>query len=220
VLPLADGSVLVVIGDVMGRGVAAAIVMGQVRAALRAYALLDPDPVLVLTRLDRLVATLGVPEQIVTVLAGVISPDRSVIRLACAGHLPPVLTAPGAAARLVVVPEDPRAAASARQWLRRLLDDWRVPADVADDATTCLSEVVTNAVIHAGSGARVAAEIDEGRLLVSVVDTGRRGSAQRRDLATDEIRGRGLAVVEALATAWSADRRSDGTLVWFEFDLG
>jgi hypothetical protein len=68
--------------------------MGQMRAALRAYALLDPDPVLVLTRLDRLVATLGIPEQIVTVLAGVISPDRSVVRLACAGHLPPALTTP------------------------------------------------------------------------------------------------------------------------------
>jgi anti-sigma regulatory factor (Ser/Thr protein kinase) len=319
VLPLADGSVLVVIGDVMGRGVAAATVMGQVRAALRAYALLDSDPVLVLTRMDRLVATLGVPEQIVTVLAGVISPDRSVVRLACAGHVPPALTAPGAAARLVVVPEDPplglavgertgvtvslpaggalvlttdglveaadlpveeglarlcdlldgparppqdlcswltaefgaltgdddrallvvastvgrarrgdqlsvpadpRAPSSARRWLRRLLHDWRVPADVVDDATTCLSEVVTNAVIHAGSGARVAAELDEGRLLVSVVDTGRLGSAQRGDLANDEIRGRGLAVVEALATAWSSERRSDGTLVWFEFDLG
>jgi hypothetical protein len=36
---------------------------------------------------------------------------------------------------------------------------------------------------------------------------------------TDEIRGRGLAVVEALATEWSTERRSDGTLVWFEFDL-
>lgn len=118
------------------------------------------------------------------------------------------------------LPADPRAASTARRWLRGLLDGWRVPGAAVDDAVTCLSEVVTNAVIHAGSGARVAAELDEGRLLVSVVDTGRRGSAQRRDPVADEIRGRGLAVVEALATAWSTQRRSDGTLVWFEFDLG
>lgn len=66
------------------------------------------------------------------------------------------------------LPADLRAASTARRWLRRLLDGWQIPGEVVDDATTCLSEVVTNAVIHAGSGARVAAELDEGRLLVSV----------------------------------------------------
>ncbi len=107
VLPLHDGSILVVIGDVMGRGVPAGVVMGQVRAALRAYALLDATPELVLARLDRLVATLGVPEQIIAVLVGVVSADRSVARFASAGHPPPVCTAPGTSARLAVTPEDP-----------------------------------------------------------------------------------------------------------------
>ena len=44
VMPLADGRVVVALGDVMGKGVPAAIVMGQVRVAMRAYALIDPDP--------------------------------------------------------------------------------------------------------------------------------------------------------------------------------
>ena len=44
VIPLADGRVAVALGDVMGKGVPAAIVMGQVRAAMRAYALIDPAP--------------------------------------------------------------------------------------------------------------------------------------------------------------------------------
>ena len=55
-MPLADGRVAVALGDVMGKGVPAAVVMGQVRAALRAYALIDPDPGVLLQRLDVLVA--------------------------------------------------------------------------------------------------------------------------------------------------------------------
>ena len=52
-LELADGRLVVFIGDVMGRGVAAAASMAQVRAAVRAYAALDPSPARVLRRLDR-----------------------------------------------------------------------------------------------------------------------------------------------------------------------
>ena len=57
VLPLDDGRVAVTLGDVMGKGVTAAIVMGQVWAALRDYALIDPSPEVVLGRLDTLVAS-------------------------------------------------------------------------------------------------------------------------------------------------------------------
>ena len=68
VIPLSDGRVVVALGDVMGKGVPAAIVMGQVRSAMRAYALIDPAPSVMLSRLDTLVNSLGVPEQIVTVI--------------------------------------------------------------------------------------------------------------------------------------------------------
>jgi serine phosphatase RsbU (regulator of sigma subunit)/anti-sigma regulatory factor (Ser/Thr protein kinase) len=101
VLPLADGSVVVSLGDVMGRGVGAAVVMGEVRAALRAYAVLDPEPGVVLARLDELVNT-SIPDQIVTVAYGLVSADRATATLAVAGHPPPLLvprTGPAAVLR-------------------------------------------------------------------------------------------------------------------------
>ena len=99
VMPLADERVVVALGDVMGKGVPAAIVMGQVRSAMRAYALIDPAPSVMLGRLDTLVNSLGVPEQIVTLIYGVIAADRQSIRLAVAGHPPPhPRTADGGAA--------------------------------------------------------------------------------------------------------------------------
>src|SRR4029078_9965640 len=54
VIPLADGRVGVVMGDVVGRGIPAASLMGQLRNALRAYAVEGYNPATVLERLDRL----------------------------------------------------------------------------------------------------------------------------------------------------------------------
>ena len=64
---LDDGRLLMFIGDVMGRGVAAAAAMAQVRAAVRAYAAIDPEPAQVLGRLDRMFDLYG-SEQLVTLL--------------------------------------------------------------------------------------------------------------------------------------------------------
>jgi anti-sigma regulatory factor (Ser/Thr protein kinase) len=92
---------------------------------------------------------------------------------------------------------------------------------VADDAVRCLSEVVTNAVIHAGTPTRVTIEMAESRILVTVLDAGRRGTVCRRsDAQIDDVGGRGLAVLDAVASAWSSERRAGGTAVWFELDAG
>jgi hypothetical protein len=72
VMTLRDGSVVVVLGDVMGKGLPAAIVMSEVRSATRAYALLDPDPAVVLERLERLITSLPFGDQVVTMLYGVV----------------------------------------------------------------------------------------------------------------------------------------------------
>src|SRR5436190_11737106 len=50
VVDLPDGSAAVALGDVMGKGTAAAVMMAEMRSALRAYALLDPAPPVVLER--------------------------------------------------------------------------------------------------------------------------------------------------------------------------
>jgi anti-sigma regulatory factor (Ser/Thr protein kinase) len=306
----------------MGKGVGAAIVMGQVRAALRAYALIDPTPDLVLERLDLLVSSLGMAEQIVTVAYAVVDASRDRLTLALAGHPSPILATTGSepvqldlpagpplglgagpwqATEVVLPPEallllfsdglvetrtlgladgvhelcervadidqrrrhprelcarlaelmrrhdsdddvtmlavmstagmsmrtataefpaDSSASPMARRALAGWLSGWEVDEDVADTAALCLSELVTNAIIHSGTTPRVTARLDAERLLVLVQDQGHRGTARRaEDHDPEDISGRGLMLVESLATAWSAEHSADGTTVWFELDL-
>ncbi len=94
VFPLPSGWTGLVIGDVSGHGLASAVVMGRIRSALRAYALVSDDPAEVLSLLDRKVHHFEAGS-LTTALYTMISPDRSVVRLSSAGHLPPVLAVPG-----------------------------------------------------------------------------------------------------------------------------
>ena len=87
---LRDGRVAVAIGDVMGRGVDAAAAMAQIRAALRAFVAVDPEPEAVLHRLDVLYETFPT-EQLVTMLYAVADPGRDDITLVNAGHPSPLL---------------------------------------------------------------------------------------------------------------------------------
>ena len=90
VLPLSGGLVGLAIGDVMGRGVEAAAVMGQLRAALRAYAMVEQSPSAVLSLLDAAVDSLE-SSAITTCLYAVLDPRTRRLRIASAGHLPPLL---------------------------------------------------------------------------------------------------------------------------------
>ncbi|GIJ59224.1 PP2C family protein-serine/threonine phosphatase [Virgisporangium aurantiacum] len=104
---LPSGHVGIVIGDVAGNGLHAAIVMGRIRSALRAYALETPDPAEVLTRLDRKVQ-LFEPGAMATVCYAVLDPRDDSLVISSAGHLPPLTTAPdGSIGRLDVKPDPP-----------------------------------------------------------------------------------------------------------------
>jgi PAS domain S-box-containing protein len=92
-LELGDGSLGVAMGDVVGHGLGAAALMGQLRHATRAYALEGHPPGAVLDGLDRLVRSLE-GGQMATLLYLVVEPDRSKVRLASAGHVPPLLVGP------------------------------------------------------------------------------------------------------------------------------
>ncbi|GIH19914.1 PP2C family protein-serine/threonine phosphatase [Rugosimonospora africana] len=102
---LPSGYVGIVIGDVVGNGLRAAVVMGRIRSALRAYALESDDPADVLSRLDRKIQ-LFEPDAVATVIYAVIEPTRQRMIVSIAGHPPPVLAAPGTAARLLDAPAD------------------------------------------------------------------------------------------------------------------
>jgi phosphoserine phosphatase RsbU/P len=90
VFGLPSGHVGVVIGDVAGSGLRAAVVMGRIRSALRAYALESDDPSDVLTRLDRKIQVFE-PDAMATAVYAVVSPDRNTLSLSYAGHLPPFM---------------------------------------------------------------------------------------------------------------------------------
>jgi serine phosphatase RsbU (regulator of sigma subunit)/anti-sigma regulatory factor (Ser/Thr protein kinase) len=106
VIELGGGRTALVVGDVMGRGVQAAAVMGQLRAAVRAYARLDLPPADLLESLDGLVRDIG-EDQIVTCIYAVFDPADQRLRFANAGHLPPIIATPGGECRLVGGDENP-----------------------------------------------------------------------------------------------------------------
>jgi serine phosphatase RsbU (regulator of sigma subunit) len=102
---LPSGHTGVVIGDIAGSGLRAAVVMGRIRSALRAYALETDDPADVLTRLDRKIQ-LFEPGATATAIYAVIAPDRCTVTISQAGHLPPALIDSDGGATLVPAPTD------------------------------------------------------------------------------------------------------------------
>ena len=100
VIPLPGGRVGMAIGDVVGRGVRAAAMMGQLRVALRAYAMELGSPAAVAGRVARFVRTLD-SEQMGTCVYAVLDPRSGELRFTIAGHPPPlVLSADGEASFL------------------------------------------------------------------------------------------------------------------------
>ncbi|MEU0783171.1 SpoIIE family protein phosphatase [Streptomyces sp. NPDC006173] len=87
VITLGGGRTALVIGDVMGRGVRAAAVMGQLRTAVRAYARLDLPPHEVLQLLDGLATEIDA-NQIATCVYAIHDPNEGRLVYASAGHLP------------------------------------------------------------------------------------------------------------------------------------
>ena len=311
---LDDGRIFLAIGDVVGHGVLAAAVMGQVRAGLRVLALRRPDPVQVLAGLDAFVASLGT-EMFATALVAVFDPVTGSLELAAAGHPAPLvrraagteflpliagpplgIAAPRSAYRTVLhqddvcvlftdglvevagqsldiglaelaaladsrreiadprrlcslllaelgtgsddtavmiltrdeglrrtatldVPAEASAPGTARGWLRTMLARWDVSDDLRQRALLGVNELVTNALLHARSPAHVELDLDDRRLLVLVTDRGLAATVAVQDNDPAAVRGRGLALVEALADAWGNERTSRGTTVWFELSL-
>jgi anti-sigma regulatory factor (Ser/Thr protein kinase) len=113
VIELGAGRTALVIGDVMGRGVQAAAVMGQLRSAIRAYTRLDLPPDELLGHLDGLVRELG-GDQIVSCVYAVFDPAEQVLRMANAGHLPPVVIAADRTATVLAEATDPPLGVSSR----------------------------------------------------------------------------------------------------------
>ncbi len=106
VFPLPGNRIGIVIGDVSGHGLASAVVMGRLRSALRAYALDNDSPNVVLDKLDRKAHHFEAGAM-ATVAYGIVDLVRHRLRFCLAGHLPPVLAVPGQPSVFVDAAPDP-----------------------------------------------------------------------------------------------------------------
>jgi anti-sigma regulatory factor (Ser/Thr protein kinase) len=111
---------------------------------------------------------------------------------------------------------------AAREYVRAALASWDC-GDLAEVAVLLTSELVTNAVVHAGTALRLAVSYDWPELVVEVSDgselpvtePGRRSSPVAPDVG-----GRGLLLVEFLAARWGVRRETSGKTVWFALRSG
>ena len=95
ILLLPDGTVGLAMGDVVGRGIGAASLMGQLRNALRAYALEGQPPGEILARLNRMLDSGSRGEQMATLVYGTLDLRTGEFLLANAGHPPPAVVTRG-----------------------------------------------------------------------------------------------------------------------------
>jgi GAF domain-containing protein len=101
---LTGGRLAVVVGDVMGHGIAAAAAMAHVRAAVRAYLVLDPDPSAVVTHLQQMFDELEMT-RLVSLSYAVLDPQAARLDIVNAGAMPPLaVDAEGSADYLPVPP--------------------------------------------------------------------------------------------------------------------
>ncbi|GAA1937229.1 SpoIIE family protein phosphatase [Streptomyces sodiiphilus] len=116
-----------------------------------------------------------------------------------------------------------RSVATARGFVRDTLQGWGL-TDLIDDAVVLTSELVTNAVVHAGTAAEVRCLRDDKGVRIEVVD---RHPDRELPLAevtrgitpdTDSEGGRGLLLCAAIATRWGVEYTTSDKCVWFRLD--
>lgn len=90
--------------------------------------------------------------------------------------------------------------------------------DQRDVAVLLTDELVTNALVHGGGRFSLTVQMDEAVLRVSVADRSLEVPRVLRP-SGDREHGRGMAIIDALATAWGTDQQPDQKTVWFELAL-
>ena len=121
-------------------------------------------------------------------------------------------------------------AASAGLVRRRLVEDLNrlgLASELVDSAALLVSELIGNAVRHArplpGNVLRVSWELARDRLLLRVTDGGSTDQPRMKEAGPQDTRGRGLAIVDAVAAAWGVDRSRHAvgmsSTVWAELPM-
>lgn len=113
-------------------------------------------------------------------------------------------------------PADPASAGRARRFVDATLREWECDGMV-DVAALLVSELVANAVLHAGTPIGVVVRRDSHRLRIEVHDDDPRAPA-RKHYSSMATTGRGIMLVERLAADWGVRATATGKGVWFELD--
>jgi anti-sigma regulatory factor (Ser/Thr protein kinase) len=110
----------------------------------------------------------------------------------------------------------PTSVGAARRFVRDVLMSRQVPDGVVDTVELLTSEVVTNAIVHAQSGPQLAVTVDGHVVRVAVRDLSPAVPVRRLG-RLDDVSGRGVVIVEELASAWGVELDRNGSKrVWFE----
>lgn len=110
----------------------------------------------------------------------------------------------------------PGSAAAARRLVADTLGRWGCDT-LVETARLLVSELVTNAVLHARTPMTVVVGLRRGGVRVEVHD-GSAGPPVLREYGDEAMTGRGLSLVAELSDRWGVDRERDGKSVWFELD--
>ena len=104
---------------------------------------------------------------------------------------------------------------AARHFVLNEVGDGWGDEGVAARAALLVSELVTNAVLHARTDINVVVSKGDRRVRVEVADQNGR-LPSHPDIPDDATSGRGMLLVDALACAWGIEERPDGKVIWFE----
>ena len=131
----------------------------------------------------------------------------------------------GEAEHVFPLPHTPGAVSAVRRRIRTVLTDWNLAADTADDVLLVVSELLTNAIVHALPPATLRLSRTEvnhcGAVHIEVTDRGPATPTGPSAAAPDpDEHGRGLTIVTTLATRCGVRVHADGTSRWAELRLG
>src|SRR3954453_6160884 len=119
----------------------------------------------------------------------------------------------------IVLHADPASVGAARRFSARILQGWGASGELVDSACLVVSELVTNAVLHAGTGCELAVigPVDGGRDVVRIeVTDGDPVTPMAKHYEVDAASGRGLQLVEALSERFGTNVIEAGKRVWCE----
>ena len=93
-----------------------------------------------------------------------------------------------------------------------------MPLDVRERIVLMVSEIVTNAIVHAHSAVEILTDRGATTIRIAITDTGA-GNPTLRNPSPLDTHGRGLHIVEALSDQWGAEQTPHSKTVWFAVEL-